>query len=871
MPSLTVVTNEKGFYRFAALSPGLYSVTFSLTGFSTLIREEIKISAGIITTLDTKLEMDIKEEVLVISQAPTVDRVQAGLSHVVSKELIEDVPASRDLITVLDMVPGIVDRATHGSAERDNAYNLDGVNIGDPVLGTLNVGLSMDIMEEVSVQTGGLQAEYGSVRGAVINVITKSGGNNFSGSAIAYFRNKSLQSDNTKGTVFEGQESGFDYEVDGGFSLGGPILKNKLWFFGNFSYYTSNSYVLGYPWDKQPLNTPVDLTKPFIYGKLTFQLKPQHILVLSYNHSNNLSDHDGASWQRSEEATRTQSIPTHTLNFQLTSFLGKNFIAEAKVAFVDYRQSMLSKTGLPRLYETSTRLYSQGYGYDEIHTKERWQIVLNGTYFLDDFFGIHELKTGAEFEYSWDRRDRSYHRDARINLGPDIYLTNGVPSYLIHQESYIRRDRKLVLGGFIQDKWTLNKRLNLNIGLRFDHQEGIIPKQGDEREPVTLNGITYYPIVTETFKPIIWNTLAPRFGLSYDIRGNGKTVLKATFGRYYMANVMQWFVTVNPNSTLSWRQRLNSDWTLRGDPYNVSAAAVSIMDPNIKSPYLDEMTLGIEKEIISDLRLGLRYIKKWDRNLIEDVNPYNLDYEALKHGELIWTNFRPVTVVDPYNGQMVTFFEQIDLNIPAGEIVTNPPGAQRDYDGFEINVIKRYSHRWQLNASYIWAYSRGLIATSTVDDWSGRSYYNNPNYHINRIGRFPDERRHQFKLQALYHGPWGINLGTYFRYLSGNRYARSITSSHLGLDLAQGSVTVLAEQRGSRACPDLFTLDLRLDKAFQLGKVGLIELMLDVFNVFNINTATSVQEVSSSSSLVFEQPTAIYDPRIIRFGMRFKF
>jgi len=872
-PSMTQITNERGFYRFPALPPGLYTVTFRLDGFSALIREGIKISAGIVTTLDANLDMDvIKEEVLVIGQAPTVDRVQAGLSHIVSKELIEDVPASRDLVNVLEMVPGVVGRATHGSAQRDNAYNLDGVNINDPVLGTLNVGLSMDIMEEVSVQTGGLQAEYGSVRGSVINVITKSGGNEFSGSGLLYFRNKSLQSDNTKGTPFEGQESGFDYEVDGGFNLGGPIIKNKIWFFGNLTYYASDSFVLGYPWEKQPVNTPVDLSKPFIYGKLTFQLKPQHTLVLSYNHSNERSDHDGASWQRSEDATRNQSIPTHTINFQLTSFFGKNFIVETKAAFVDYTQKMLSKTGLPRLYETSTRLYSQGYGYDEIHTKKRWQFVMNGTYFIDDFWGNHELKAGAEVEYSWDKRDRSYHRDPRINLGPNINLTNGIPSYVEHQESYIRRDKKLLLGGFIQDKWTINKRLNLNIGLRFDHQEGIIPKQGEERDPVTLNGITYYPVVAETFKPIIWNTLAPRFGLTYDISGNGKTIVKASLGRYYMANVMQWFVTVNPNSDLQWRQRLNADWTLRGDPYNVSGGSVASIDPNIKSPYLDELTIGIERELITDLSLGFRYIRKWDRNLVEDVFIHRLDYEALmERGELIWTIFSPVTVVDPYDGQTVTFYEQTDLTAPGDSVVTNPPGAQRDYDGFEIDLTKRYSHGWQLNASYVWAYSRGLIDTSTVDDWSGRAYFNNPNYHINRYGRFPEERRHQFKVQAVYHGPWGINFGSYFRFLSGKRYARSITSSHLGLDLAQGSVTILAEERGTRACPDLYMLDLRLDKSFQLGKVGQIELMIDIFNAFNINTPTSVQEVSSSPSLVFEQATAIYDPRIIRFGARFKF
>jgi hypothetical protein len=117
-----------------------------------------------------------------------------------------------------------------------------------------------------------------------------------------------------------------------------------------------------------------------------------------------------------------------------------------------------------------------------------------------------------------------------------------------------------------------------------------------------------------------------------------------------------------PNSDLGWRQRLNADWTLRGDPYNVSGGSVATMDPNIKSPYLDELTIGIERELITDLSIGFRYIRKWDRNLIEDVFIHRLDYEALmERGELIWTIFSPVTVVDPYDGQTVTFYEQTDL------------------------------------------------------------------------------------------------------------------------------------------------------------------------------------------------------------------
>jgi hypothetical protein len=883
LPSMERLTNQEGAFRFSSIPIGLYTVTFELDGFKTVVRKGIVVNAGVTTSLDVMLETStIQETIEVSGKSPTVDRQSTTTVAVLDDNFLQLMPATRNLSTYFNMIPGVTGDTAHGGSVRDNTYNLDGVNISDPVVGTQAGSFSMDIVDELSVQTGGITADKGSVRGAVVNVVTKSGGNKLSGMLSIYYRHKSLQGDNTGGTIFEGQETGFDYEVEPGFNLGGPIVKNKIWFFANASYRKSVEYVNGYPYDTQPTNAPYDETRLFPYLKLTFQMNPDNKLVLSYNYSDLKRDNRGASYQRTVASTWLQTTPVHTLNLQYTRFFGTDFFMNIKGAAMIYGLNLEAKNELPRLYDTTTRLYSQSYGYDDIYKRRRFQFIADATRFVDEFLGgNHEFKGGIEFEYSYDSRFRHHNRDSRSGLGPYLYTRNdGDPYYILNYQDFTRKDRKLAFSAYIQDSWTLFDRLNINIGFRYDHQKGIIPKQGLERTPEEYNGVIYDPRVTENLNLINWNTFSPRLGLTYDVTGDGKTVLKASFGRYYIANIMQWFVTANPNSFISWRVRVNPDWTPSSDRYSFSATSGTTIDPNLKSPYTDELNVGIERELFKDIKIGIRYIRKWDRKLLEDIDLNGLDREALMRGDdifTVWTNWEPVTTVDPYTGDTVTFYNQIDPYVAGDYFVTNPPGANRDYKGLEVTLEKRFSHNWSLNASYVYGKSTGLIGTDYDDSYSGQPYFDNPNWHINRYGDFNLERRHQFRVNALIRGPWGINFSCYYRMLGGRRYQREIRSQDLGLDLNQGAQTIYAETRGSRKYPDLNIVDLRLEKTFKLGNFRLTAFT-DIFNLFNINTATDLYEISSYDTTInnqtvrFGEAEEIYDtPRIFRLGARIEF
>lgn len=249
---MTTVSNANGSYRFHNLTPGTYELTYMLDGMNTLNRRGVVVSIGNTVTVDIGMSFRTQEETVIVEgKAPTIDRQKTSNSTNMDMEFLKSIPSGRSISDYFNMSPGVTGDMAHGSADIANSYNLDGVNLGDGATGTSGVSFGIDIMEEMSVTTGGLSAEYGSVQGAVVNVVSKSGGNKFSGSASFYLDHESLQSDNTKGTGLEGRKVGAKIQYEPVLTLGGPIIKNKLWFFANASLKMRESYEAGFPYDKE--------------------------------------------------------------------------------------------------------------------------------------------------------------------------------------------------------------------------------------------------------------------------------------------------------------------------------------------------------------------------------------------------------------------------------------------------------------------------------------------------------------------------------------------------------------------------------------------------------------------------------------------
>jgi len=873
-PEISRTTSVSGFFRFPSLPPGTYQVTTKLEGFNDSVRKGIVVSANKTTAFDITMGLaTIEEEIVVEGQSPTVDRQTTTKTATIDDVFITSIPATRTFGTYFNMTPGVTGATSHGGSVRDNIYSIDGVNTADAAVGTEALFFSMDTVDEISVQTGGLSAEHGQVRGAIVNAVSKSGGNEFHGGASFYYRGEDFQSINTKGTPLEGEKTGFKYEMEPGINLGGPIIKDKLWFFANFSWWKQNRIVSGYPYDKEE-ETGVDQLRPYPYLKLTFQPNQDNRFIVSYRHSDIIREHRGASRYNTEDTTWEQETPTHVVNLHYTRFFGTNFFMNLKAFAYITQFDLLAKNDQPRITEYSTNRRTGSYGYDDLNPRDRYSVQADGTIYVEDFGGSHEIKVGAEYMLGATGRTLNFRRHP-VNGMYSITTYYGSPWYGYWYALYDVKERSRNLAVYLQDAWNISSRLTANLGVRFDRMQGVYPPQMEDEGTQELFGYTYNRGVTETTIGYTWNTLSPRLGLILDATGDGKTMIKTSFSRYYLANLTQWVSRGNPNGWVSYAAYLNPDWTT-GYVWSVGVAGPEYVpkygygDHPFKAAYTDEFIVGIEREIFEDASLGVRYIKKWDRNLMEDACANSIDVaKLLDNGVYDWINYTQVTATDPYDGSEVTFWSQKASVLWDGYVI-NPPDAKRDYDGVEITFDKRYSKGWQLKTSYVWQNSRGLVGTDFSDSWGGEGYYENPNNHINAIGRFPYERRHQFKLQGMVRMPFGIHFGTYFRYLSGRRYTRQIRSGDLGVSLLQGTETNYAEERGSTGYPPLYMWDVKLEKEFRFGRVA-FAVFCDVFSVFNMNTKTEVYTISSNPNIPFGDLEAIEDPRMFRIGARIEF
>ncbi len=888
------VTNENGKYRFLGLAPGVYKVEYTLEGMQTVVREGIVVNVSKTSTLDINMSMGkIEENIIITGQAPTVDRQSTAKTSNISNETINSVPSGRSVASFFAMAPGVSGSEAHGSSTRENTYNIDGVNLNDPTVGTQGVFMSSDIMEEVSVQAGGISAEYGSATGAVVNVVTKSGGDRLSGSVSAYYEHEKFRGDNTKGTPLEAEGvSGNKYDLEAGATLGGAIIKSKLWFFASMSYQESESYVSGYPWrpkGTEASQTPYDTKKYYPYLKLTYQPTQNDKVYVSYQFTERKLNHRGASSTTTEDFTRVQKTPGHVFNAQWSHTFGSNFFMNVKAGIVRKGFDMVTKSNDPRIYNYTLRRYSGSYGYSDYNDRNRANFKVDGTLFIDDLMGQHEMKFGATYEANEAIRDLVYTgMDDPSNPGYKIYQYRytGTDDNLKPYRAYSARDYKskremTKIGIFVQDTWNVSNNLTLNLGVRADFQRGIIPKQA------TGTGTQYFaqqfygqdrPFNVEVEKDMTvvkWNDISPRIGVIYDIFSDGTTLVKGTFGRYYSSLMLQNISSMNPNKGSSYYGAFDPSTGLitsyKGGS-RPTPAATNYGNTSMVTPYTDEMTISIERELFEDWSVSARFIRKWARKMLEDVNASALNMDKfLSTGELEWKNYEQVSVVDPYTGKEVTFWNKIDTSVESVYYTLNPDAAKRDYKGFELTINKRFSDGYSLSASYVYSKNEGLVGTSFSETNSITGYFDGPNAHVNAVGPLENERRHYFKLIGLVKGPWGVNIGAKFIVYSGNRYTRTVRSDQLDLDLNQGKTEIYAEQRGSRREPTVAKLDLRLEKAFRLDKFT-FKVFADIFNVLNSSTAINLWDSSTDNGLYkFGEVRDIMSPRTVRFGAKIEF
>jgi len=428
----------------------------------------------------------------------------------------------------------------------------------------------------------------------------------------------------------------------------------------------------------------------------------------------------------------------------------------------------------------------------------------------------------------------------------------GDPWYMYQQEVYYVGGVVDSFAAFVDDSWSIGDRLTLNLGFRFDYSNGFVPE---------LPVMDYFTPTSEKTPAVedmvVWKTFSPRIGLVFQLTSDQKTLLKASYGRYYDALLMSNWSSPGPNvkdyNVYYFDYDIN-EWAYW---YSYTSGTAFIMDPDLKNPYADQFSIGLERELLPDFAVGISYIYKKQKNLL------GLEDRAGIYEE--------VSMVSEDNGQTYTVFNQ--LNVGTKEIwLTNPSRYEQIYNAGMLTIKKRYSHNWMLDASLTYSKSEGLnhIGHSTsarqyATISRGDDYGTDPNDLINDYGLMALDRPWILKVQAGYTFPWDILASANFIHQTGRP-----NPSFTRFRLDQGSRSILTAPRGDDRFPTWTMLDFRLQKTFNITDTVKFQAIFDVWNVFNANTTTYYVSHSMYRSN-YQEPEWIFYPRRLQIGLKLQF
>lgn len=875
------ITGADGDYRFPALPPGSYTIEVQMPGFAHYAQKAVALGAGASLGIDPRLEVaSVRETVTVVGGSPMVDVKNSQVRETATQDFLENVPTGRTFVDVFNMMPGVVSggynvattgtNSVHGGSVRNNVFSLDGVNVNDPLVAYPGTDVNIETIEEVQVTTAGMSAEFGSASGAVFNVITKSGSNNLSGQLNGYFRDKSLQANNvTDDLRSRGIREGtkLTRAADWGGSVGGPIFRDRLWYFANYQRIDET---------QRAINITPDIVadQSTYFGKVTSQLTPrnrldgfyQYRLRYDYPFIPSVNEQDPGVWRRHRQNN-------HTMNLKWTSTLSDRTFVEARGSFANQRRFTSFPNADDNDYgyqDTATGAISGGW-YRELARpgfRNSRTAKVDLTHFAARGIGTHEIKTGISYDMLINDEYREWLAGARRHI-----LFNGAPNRIQLSNAPVDQKGRLnQIALYVQDQWSATNRLTINAGLRVEAIEGWYPAGAN-------GGVNFpkqeYP---EQRDVLTYKNLAPRIGVTFDPFGTRRTVLKGTFGRYYNQVYTAEFDAAVPfafgSKVYQWDDR-NGDrvWQPGEEGTLISDSTVPALgriDPNVKQSFVDSGTMGVEHELGGNIAVGLSIIIKQEKNMAETRDastPFDQAYQA-------------VSMANPVGAEPLTIYplRLAYRGIPTERLYGNPgsstcsfcPDLERKYRAVEFSVRRRMKDGWQLFGSYVYGRSEGNKGTGHTE--SQGDVFANPNNLVNAYGRLTLDRPHQIKVQGTYELPYGISLSGTYSGLSGTPWARQVrfVRADTPAMVVETQIVVRAEPIGAQRMDFMHDTSLRVEKRFTLGGTRTLGLVLDTFNVFNASTVTSLQQTRIDLA-DFGKPGSIVLPRTLRLGARFSF
>ncbi|MBK5255320.1 MAG: TonB-dependent receptor [Vicinamibacteria bacterium] len=884
-------TDTSGSYRFNAVDPGSYTVVVTMSGFQSQRRENIAVSVGKQATVDVSLKLGGQTETVdVLGEAPVVDVTSSSTQNNLSQDLLYNMPIRQGntATNLLNFAPGINSQSAFGGdGSSANGLLIDGVDTRDPSGGTAWTFFNFNIVDEVEIVGIGAPAEYGSFTGAVVNTITKTGGNRFGGLFDFTYTKSSLAGKNVSSAVTSinpslGLSAKTNKFTDFTTQFSGPLIADKLFFFASAQRYHLNQDPAG------PV-TVRDEVSPRVNLKLNYQPSASNNFMghVQYDSYNIIGRAGVSSLVATDDLTNQEDAPEWVWLGQWRHIFGSNTFSEVKYTGWTGFYDLNPKVNASNHFDGDTSLYSVSQGWFYYGDRGRNQVNAAISHFAEGF-GKHDLKFGLELE-------RSKTRDRYGYANNTYYYDYGGQPYYAYGYGYDINGRNKKLAAYAQDAWHVNDRLTLNAGVRMDHVSGGAPGQS--------------AVYSNT-------SVAPRFGFAFDPAGDTKTVIKGSYSQYYEGI----FNDIYKQATPGYQDRISWDMTgcpaygptgptasyncpiSRRDEVNRITAPVATIDPDIKHPRVDEFSLGFERALKNNVRLSVTGILRDNKNFIGQVLP------AARWTKATGTS----TATQDFPATGYTYYKWANRSASANNVyITNPDGFQyldpsgavlgtldayRKYKGAMFVLTKGYSNRWRAQVSYVWAQTKGTINNTSEGTYGVGSFYASPTQSlVNADGHLSNDRTNEIKAMVGVQLPKvELAVNAYFRSVSGGTYTpfvqlggSTVGYSPTGYYFGGSSGRRPAlEPRGSRRFDTVNILDLRIEKIFKVGGGDhRLSVYSDILNALNADTVSAVftrvptttvfnpppAAVGSTTAVPFGGPATILPPRQIQIGARWTF
>ena len=902
------VTDAEGQYRFVDLPAGTYTLKFELTGFSTLIRENLRLTVGFVMRVDESVKVGAMEESVTVSgQSPVVDITSTSASVAFTKEILENVPRGRDLQNVLAMAPGVTqaqmdvggstlaqrqDTASYGM-EAQPKLQYEGMNIAMGADQNTPIYFIDNSLDEVQVRTSGNDAEV-STPGVSMVAIMKSGANTFHGSYRGSWQPDTLQARNLndalrRQNIGEPPKLKTFYDVAG--DLGGRIIRDKLWFYAGYAKQTKSEGLLGFAADPGPDGRYLTGDEPQAYFesslyqysvKASYQMSKNNRFVYAWQRGVKTQPQNGGGRFRPLEATRDYRNPTAIQKAEWQSTVAPRVLLNATGGYVGYVTDYdagrsYARADAPSRQDLETTLVTGSHVQHQGKTRDRYQAEASASFFPERrLAGQHDFKSGVSIY--WDRTS-----DAWLNNLPGNYTlitdrVNGVSGTPFRIRAYntpvAPLDNEDIYAWYLKDSWRPNDRLTVNLGARWEYQHSYLPEQdyAGARDFATVFPAKHVDrLSVQTF-----NRVVPRLGVAYDM--GGKSVVKATWGLYnYILGDTYGDVfaaTATANAVFLWHD-LNGDKLWTPNETNLSLAAgntdfVSItaasnyeLSPEFKQPDTWETTLSYERELAPSLGFRAMYIRRTVDGGLETINPKR-PYNAYSV---------PITRRDPGpdgvlntsdDGGRITLRDYATAYRGAAFDFRKRVNAENDdrFHSAEFTLTKRSSDRWMGQISYFvvknhrWLDGTGVIV--------------NPNDEF-----FPIDETWNWAgtVSASYRLPYNVSVSGFLQSKAGVKGQRTYIFRTADPDGGpaisnNGNTTIRLEPYGAQSLSAFNILNFRANKDFRMTGGRRLSIDFDIFNVLNSATPTGADFASGPT---FGYATGVTPPLITRVGARFSF